>query len=123
MIDFALSRATRDMVFGQSARGATLLSVDGAERVAQAVGIRLRTWLGEWFLDATHGVPYLEEILDKGKRPQIIESVLRAQILDVGGVMAIESFGLTLDAPARRATVTFAARSAEGLASGTVSVG
>jgi hypothetical protein len=123
MIDFKLDPITRDMVFGASARGATFLPLDGAERVAQAIGIRLRAWLGEWFLDATHGVPYVDEILGKGRRPEMVEAVLRAQILSVAGVQSIQSFSLSLNAQARTARVDFAAVSAEGLASGTVALG
>jgi hypothetical protein len=123
MIDFRLDPSTRDMVFGASARGATFLPLDGAERVAQAIGIRLRTWLGEWFLDATHGVPYVDEVLGKGRRPEMVEAVLRAQILSVAGVRGIQSFSLSLNAQARTVRVDFAAVSAEGLVSGTVALG
>jgi hypothetical protein len=123
MIDLALDPASRDMVFVPGAKGVTLLPIDGAARVAQAIGIRLRTWLGEWFLDQTHGVPYLEEVLDKGRSPEIIEAVLRAQILDVQGVQGIEAFSLEIDARNRRLQVNFSARSAEGLAVGAVTVG
>lgn len=119
MIDFALDPVTRDMVFGRATAGAaTILPLDGAERVAQAVGIRLRTWLGEWFLDVTHGVPYVDEVLGKGRRPELVEAVLRAQILSVAGVQGIDAFALTIDPRARTARVDFTVRSAEGLASG-----
>jgi hypothetical protein len=123
MIDFKLDPITRDMVFGTSPRGATLIPLDGTERVAQAIGIRLRTWLGEWFLDATHGVPYVDEVLGKGRRPEMVEAVLRAQILGVAGVQSIQAFSLSLNAQARTARVDFVAVSAEGLASGTVALG
>jgi hypothetical protein len=123
MIDFKLDPITRDMVFGTSSRGATLIPLDGAERVAQAIGIRLRTWLGEWFLNATHGVPYVDEVLGKGRRPEMVEAVLRAQILGVAGVRSIQRFSLSLNAQARTVRVDFAAVSAEGLVSGTVALG
>lgn len=123
MIDLRLDPGTRDMVFGSGPRGATIVPLDGAERVAQAVGIRLRTWLGEWFLDADHGVPYLEDILGKGRNPALVEAVLRAQILGVAGVDRIDEFGLSLDARNRAARVDFRVASAEGLASGSVTVG
>lgn len=123
MIDLRLDPITRDMAFGSGPRGATIVPLDGAERVAQAVGIRLRTWLGEWFLDATHGVPYLDEVLGKGRRPELVEAVLRAQILGVAGVQGLDAFTLTIDSRARTARVDFTVRSAEGMASGQVAVG
>lgn len=115
MIDFALDTRTRDLVF-------PIKPLDGAARVAQAVGIRLRTWLGEWFLDTTHGVPYLERVLGKVSRPEIVEAVLRSQILGVAGVKTIVSFSLQIDPNTRVARADFTVESAEGLASGSINI-
>jgi len=115
MIDLKLNPRTRDLVL-------PIVPVDGAERVAQAVGIRLRTWLGEWFLDTTHGVPYLENILIKSARPEIVEAILRSQILQVKGVKSIKSFTLNLDQRSRKASITFSAESNEGLISGSLTL-
>lgn len=116
MIDLALDPISRDLII-------PIRPISGAARVAQSVGIRLRTWLGNWFLDTTHGVPYLENILVKNPRHEIVESILRQQILGVAGVRAIKSFQLEINAKARTAKVTFEAESDEGLASGTASFG
>lgn len=120
MIDFKLDPISRDMVFPSGPNGASLSFLDGAERVTQSVAIRLRTWLGEWFLDAEHGVPYVDDILGKGRRPELIEAILRAQILSVAGVRSIESFELSTDPHTRKLTVTFSATSDEGLVTATV---
>lgn len=111
MIDLALDPKTRDLVL-------PIRPLDGAERVAQSIGIRLRTWLGEWFLDTTHGVPYLERVLGKAPRPEIVEAILRAQILDVASVRSIKSFSLKIDNSTRIATVDFVADTFEGIATG-----
>lgn len=111
MIDFALHPVTRDLIL-------SIRPIEGAERVAQAIGIRLRTWLGEWFLDISHGVPYLENVLVKNPNLAIVESVLRAQILDVEGVRSISAFSLQLDPKMRVLNVQFEAQSDEGLARG-----
>ena len=42
-----------------------IMLIDNAERVAQQIVISLRFWLGEWFLDTSLGVPYLEYVLVK----------------------------------------------------------
>ncbi len=115
MIDFALDTRTRDLVF-------PLTPLDGAARVAQAVGIRLRAWLGEWFLDTTYGVPYLERVLGKVSRPEIVEAVLRSQILGVAGVRSILSFSLQINPHTRKATASFEIDTAEGLAKGSVDI-
>lgn len=115
MIDFALHPLTRDLILPPKL-------LDGAARVAQAVGIRLRTWLGEWFLDTSHGVPYLEDVLGKTKSPELAEAILREQILSVAGVRSIINFSLTIDPQTRLATIRFEADSAEGLVRGSVAV-
>jgi hypothetical protein len=115
MNDLALDRLTRDLVL-------PLRPISGAEQVAQAIGIRLRCWLGEWFLDTTHGVPYLERILGKVSRPEIVEAVLRAQILGVAGVRSILSFTLSINLSTRLARVEFSADTAEGVAAGAVTL-
>lgn len=116
MTDFALDSLTRDLVLPLKLR-------DGAERVGQSVGIRLRAWLGEWFLDTGYGVPYLESVLVKNPRPEIVEAILRAQILSVQGVRRIQTFNLTIDNKTRKARVDFVIESDEGLATGVVTLG
>lgn len=120
MTDLALDPISRDLVFGGAPGKAALRLLDGPEETAQAIGIRLRCWLGEWFLDATHGVPYLEQVLGKNRRREIVEAVLRAQILGVDGVSAIESLTLTLDRQQRTARVDFVALTPKGPAAGSV---
>ncbi len=113
MIDLALDPVTRDLILPPR-------PLDGAARAAQAVGIRLRAWLGDWFLDKNHGVPYLEEILGKKNRLEIVEAILRAQILDVRSIRAISSFSISLDPVTRKATVIYEASSEEGLIKDTI---
>ena len=96
--------------------------ISGAERVTQSVAIHLRTWLSEWFLDLDHGVPYLDGVLGK-RRPEMVEALLRQHILGVDGVRSISAFSLSVDPRTRLARVEFQAETAEGAATGTVSVG
>lgn len=115
MTDFALDPLTRDLIL-------PLQALDGAAKVAQGVGIRLRTWLGEWFLDLSHGVPYVESIFGKYRRPELVEAILRAQILQVSGVKSIQSFSLQIDNSTRKARVDFELQSEFGLVKGTLNV-
>jgi hypothetical protein len=111
MTDFALDPLTRDLIL-------PLRPVTGAGLVAQRIGIRLRCWLGEWFLDVRHGVPYLGGVLGKQPRLEMVEATLRAQILGVAGVRSIVSFSLSVDSRTRVARVAFVADTAEGSAEG-----
>lgn len=113
-IDFALD-ASRDLVFVPDEKGRVdMKPITGAERIAQALGIRLRAWMGEWYLNLTYGVPYIESILGK-QRQELILSVLRAQIITVPGIQQIETLTLDLSNPSRVLTVGVKAISAEGL--------
>lgn len=115
MSDFALNTTTWDLELPPRV-------ISGPEQIAQSVGIHLRTWLGEWFLDLDHGVPYLTSVLGK-RRPEMVEAVLRQHILGVRGVLSIERFTLQVDPQTRIARVDFQAQVDNGTASGTVSVG
>lgn len=115
MSDLALHPTTRDLVLPPRV-------ISGPEKVAQSVGIRLRTRLNEWFLDLAHGVPYLTGVLGK-RRPEMVEAILRAQVLSVDGVLAITAFNLSVDPTTRTARVVFEAETSEGMAAGTLRVG
>lgn len=115
MIDFKINRRTKDLVIPPE-------PIEGADRVAQSIEIRLRTFLGDWFLDTTHGVPYFEDILKKVANLALIESILRAQILDVRGVRAIASFEMQIDPRLRICTVNYSAESNEGLVRGSLNI-
>jgi hypothetical protein len=115
MSDLALDPLTRDLELPPRV-------ISGPEQITQAVNIHLRTWIGEWFLDLDHGVPYLTEVLGK-RRPEMVEAVLRQHILGVDGVQSITSFHLKVDQRTRLATATWEGETEAGTAGGTVSVG
>lgn len=73
--------------------------------VGQVIKTSLLLWLGEWFLDVTLGVPYLQGII--GKHGQNTADVtVQDQILPVQGVVDIESFQSTLDPQTRGYSVS-----------------
>lgn len=115
MIDIALDPLTRDLMI-------PIRPVEGAQRIQQSVGIRLRTWLGEWYLNTAHGVPYLEGVLGKNRRPEMVEAILRSQILQVNGVKSIKTFTIRLDDRTRKSVIDFSADTIEGLISGKITL-
>jgi hypothetical protein len=117
--DIALSRKTHDIAWDKSTPdeerviwddGETLWDVkwadkpiypkysiwpiNGADKVAQQIKINLLSFLGEWFLDITYGVPYLEDILVKNPRMAVVETIFRHHILDVPHVTRIDALSL-----------------------------
>ena len=62
--------------------------------VAQAVQTGLTLWLGEWYLDQTQGMNWLEGVLGKYSQAQADQAV-QTQILNTQGVNDIASFSST----------------------------
>ena len=89
--------------------------VDGAERVRQQLEFRLSLFRGEWFLDGDFGTPYFQSILGKQVTETGAISAIKAQILDVDGVTAINSFNWNFDRKNRRLTVEFEAQTDYGI--------
>jgi len=116
--DLALSRADHDMWFTVAADGPpkkyAITPINGADKVAQQIKITLLAFLGEWFLDVTFGVPYLEDILVKNPRMNTIEVILRAHINAVPHVIRLENFFMAFDAARRTLEVNFVAQTDYG---------
>jgi len=103
LIDIALDKVTHDLVLIDN----DLVMLDGAERVRQHLAIKLKLWVGEWFLDTEFGTPYLSDIL--GKQISLAGSVaaLKKSILDVDGAQSITRFEFDFNRSARNLDVNF----------------
>lgn len=111
MLDLALNAQTHDLVV----ENGDLIAIDNAERVAQQIKIQLLTWLGEWFLDVTHGVPYLDYILVKNPNLELARSIFREQIMKVDDVDNVLSINLEYDIKTRTMNVEYEASTAYGI--------
>lgn len=111
MLDLALNAQTHDLVI----ENGDLIAIDNAERVAQQIKIQLLTWLGEWFLDVTHGVPYLDYILVKNPNLELARSIFREQIMKVDDVDNVLSINLEYDIKTRTMNVEYEASTAYGI--------
>ena len=90
--------------------------------VAQRLSIRLKTWLGEWFLDTTYGIPYLTRILVKGVSKTTVDNILREEILKEPGVLEIQKFTSSFDPGTRLYNCDFIVLTREGSASVVITV-
>lgn len=84
------------------------------EDVLQRLQIRLRRFLGEWYLDTTAGVPYFQEILKKNPNRFLVESYLKQVILGTKGVSRLTTFVLDYDNPTRKITLNFSVSLSDG---------
>ena len=89
--------------------------IDNAERISQQIKISLQFWLGEWFLNSTLGVPYLERICVKNPNLQHIRQIFRNVIQNVSGIIAVNALDLTVDASKRVLTVSYKATTTDGV--------
>jgi hypothetical protein len=128
--DLALNRLDHDMVFhampnpkpitvinplaAPEVTKYSLWPIDGADKIAQQIKMNLLTFLGEWFLNVTFGVPYLEEILVKNPRMASVETIFRKHISSVPDVLRIDSLGLNWDRKSRFLFVEFACTTSYG---------
>jgi hypothetical protein len=83
--------------------------VEGAAAVAQSLRIRLRFFLGEWFLNTLEGVPYFRDVLIKNPSIRLLTTLFRNVIRDTPGVDSVRAFELVWDHVDRKLDIKFEA--------------
>jgi hypothetical protein len=63
--------------------------VSGNEKTIQSIQIRLGRFRGEWFLDPSSGLPWMEWLGTRNLNPNTVLSQIRSEILRVEGVVSI----------------------------------
>lgn len=95
MIDWELNNDPLSPDFGDLVVGDfvdhTVSTIDG---LVQRLRIRLQVFFGEWFLDNTRGVPYFQEILEKGTSYDQISQAIKLIIAQTPDVKKINSFSI-----------------------------
>lgn len=110
MIDLKLD-SRHDLLFKNN----KFLLVNGVNQKAQQIKVVLLTFLGEWFLDTTMGLPYFDEILAKNPDSSRIHAIFRKKIMAVVGVIAVEALSLEFQRKERVLNVRFSAKTQEGV--------
>lgn len=100
-----------------------LVLADGANQKAQQIKVALLTFLGEWFLDTSVGVPYFEQVLLKQVDKVKIENVFRQKIAAVKGVKRVLKLNTQIDRKERLLLVEFEVETVEGLVKDSVAIG
>lgn len=111
MVDIALHANDHDILI----KDGDFLLIDNAERVAQQIKVKLLTFLGEWFLDTTWGVPYLEYILVKQPNQELIKQILSEQISSVDDVKSLNALELDYQVKIRALIVNYEVSTEYGL--------
>lgn len=92
-MDFKLDRLEHDILWNNGPLTREYTTQPYTETVGQRLKIRLLTFMGEWFLDTTYGVPYWSRLLGiKQTSKSAIDLIFQQQILSEPGVKEIISF-------------------------------
>jgi hypothetical protein len=81
--------------------GNSLAVVRDAEAVGQHARQRLMTFRGEWFLDTTAGVTWLDEIFGRAYDPALAEAIVKTELVQTDGVESIDTFAIRFDRTTR----------------------
>ena len=87
----------------------------GSPAIAQAIGIKIRAFKGDWFLDRSLGVPYLEgetvveadAIIGSNFDSVKTEAIFRRLLLTTEGVAKIETLTATFSGSTRIMTISY----------------
>ena len=79
----------------------------------QHLSQRLKTFLGEWFLDLRIGVAYFQQIMIKNPNPGVVDTILKREIFNTSGIKELTEFDIDVAAN-REMTLSFRAIADEG---------
>lgn len=103
MIDLALNTMTGDLEVVDF----DIPLVNDINQIAQNLAIRLRFFLGEWYLDITAGIPYYQYFFIKAPNQIQIESFLKEEISTTRGITEITAFSSSFGTSERSYNVIF----------------
>lgn len=82
-------------------------TVDNVEWLSGRLQNELRTYIDEWYLDPSKGLPYYEEILTKNADLDVINSLFKAKIISIPGVKSIIETETLYNTTTRKYNFTF----------------
>lgn len=90
-----------DWTFGQGMNN----YASESEAIAQRVKTRLWSFVGDWFLDLEHGLPWLPE-MERNVNLAEIETMVRRCVSRTEGVARITAYQADLNPDTRKLTIT-----------------
>ena len=101
--------------FERSVATNNLRMVDGRDEIKQIIKRNLQTFLGEWFLDTSVGVPWFQEIFTKRQSAQNADAILIDTIVASKGVISLLRWESSLDKSTRELSITFRCLTVAGI--------
>ena len=109
--DLALDPSTGDLVI----EGGDFALVQGEDAIAQACGIALRMWAGEYPFNTSIGGAWADVLNQIGATDDDLAAEVRRLLVQVQGVSSVDSVIVVRDSTARTATVTAQVRASVGV--------
>lgn len=103
---FDLKLRNRDIVI--TSTGDIDISDEKKEVARQWVSVRLKTLLGEWFLDQTQGIDWIN-ILSQRNNKALVDTVIQRTIVETEYITRIVSYNSTQPTGSHRYSVSFRA--------------
>lgn len=117
-MNLAIEENAADPNFGdlQLTEQGQLVLVTGQEEIRQLSAQRLRTFFSEWFLDTLIGIPYFDQIFEKGQNVNDIDAIFINEILSTPGIIRLLDFDLDIpNLASRELEVNYTAQTSESL--------
>lgn len=87
----------------------------GPESTAQALRIRLKTHLREWFLDKTVGVPWITQMFAPNATDKSRDRLMKSKIGAAAGVKKVLTLSSTFNSTTREYSLKFSVRDDQGV--------
>lgn len=85
--------------------GRLRMTTSPVEAAIQGALLKLQFWRGEWFLDVTQGVPYVDEVFVKPTNLPQLEALVRRILRTVPEIESVPVVSLSLERASRALTV------------------
>lgn len=111
--NLAIDQTTGDLL----EKAGQIKQVTGVDAVAQRIYCKLKTYLGEFWLNRELGVPYYQVIFKKGVDLSIVNTLIKSYILSDDAIIEITEYTFSLDRVKREFTIAFSAKTTIGFIS------
>ena len=108
MKDVVFDATTNDMVLDDNGWD-FLLTADDSEYIVNKIRIKLSLWLGEWFLDTSQGIDYLNYAFQKGSDINHLNSLIRDAITEEPLIASVGNIQSTVNTLTRGLNISFTA--------------
>jgi len=90
-------------------RGDNLILAEGEEAIDQNLRLRLKFFLGEFFLDERQGIPFYREVFIKNPNLRLLRNIFSEAIVTTEGIDSVDNISLAIDNASRTLNLSFIA--------------